>query len=144
MLPEFESIFVRLRTILQNHAGGFSVTDNTPDRYCLEGVPGPATLRAWAGTMKKRLIPVAWVEIGKSYVSFHVMALDNSKLREGMSNELRARMHGKTCFNFKTRDEGLFKELEQLTARGLAGFKEAGFVSEEKSPSAVRDVPARH
>src|SRR5207247_5911869 len=46
------------------------------------------------------------------------------------SKELKARMQGKTCFNFKSCkscDEALFKELAQLTAQGIAGFRKAGF-----------------
>jgi hypothetical protein len=45
-----------------------------------------------------------------------------------MSNELKARMQGKSCFNFTSDDEVLFTELEQLTVRGVAGFRKAGFI----------------
>ena len=132
MPPDFESVFVSLRSILQKQAAAFSVTEDGADRYCLEATAGPATLRAWHGKVKRRQIPVAWVEIGKSYVSFHLMAVyGNSKLRDGMSSRLKARMQGKTCFNFKTNDEDLFKELEHVTAQGLAAFKEAGFITEQ-------------
>ena len=131
MSTEFENIFARLRSILQKHAGTLSVKDNGRDRYCLEGRLGPATLAAWGGKMKKPSIPVAWVEIGKAYVSYHLLGLyGNTTLLGGMSKELRARMQGKTCFNFRKNDGALFKELERLTARGLAGFKKAGYVSE--------------
>lgn len=134
MPTEFETIFIRLRSILQKHAGAYSVTDNGRDRYCLEGRTGPATLAAWGGKMKKPMIPVAWVQIGKAYVSFHFMGLyGNTRLRASMSKELQARMQGKTCFNFRKNDEALFMELEELTARGLAGFKNAGYVSEKRS-----------
>jgi hypothetical protein len=129
MSTEFESIFVRLRSILQKHAGTLSVTADAPDNYCLEGRTGPATLAAWGGKMKKANIPVAWVQIGKAYVSFHLLGLyGNSTLRDGMSKKLRARMQGKTCFNFTRNDEALFEELEHLTAVGLAAFKKAGYV----------------
>ena len=130
MPTEFETIFGRLRAILQKHAGTLSVTDNGRDRYCLEGRTGPATLAAWGGKMKKPTIPVAWVEIGKAYVSYHLLGLyGNTTLLDGMSKELQARMQGKTCFNFKKNDETLFKELERLTARVLASFKKAGYVA---------------
>jgi hypothetical protein len=125
---EFESIFRALRTILAKHAGGLSVTDDTPGRYCLEGKVGPATVRAWGGKARRPTIPVAWAEIGKAYVSFHLMAASDAGLRDAMSEELRARMQGKTCFNFVRQDEALFKELEQLTARGIDAFRRAGFV----------------
>lgn len=127
---EFKSIFVRLRAILQNHAGTLAVADDSDGRYCLEGSPGPAVLAAWGGKLRKPSIPVAWVQIGQAYVSYHLMPLyGNSKLLDEMSKELKARMQGKTCLNFKRIDEELFKELEQLTAAGLAAFKTAGYVS---------------
>ena len=128
MSPEFESIFLRLRSILQKHAGTLSVKE-APGNYCLEGRTGPATLAAWGGKMKKGNIPAAWVQIGKAYVSFHLMSLyGNPALRDGMSKKLSARMQGKTCFNFTRNDEALFEELERLTAAGLAAFKKAGYV----------------
>ncbi|HEV8377577.1 MAG TPA: hypothetical protein VGQ99_16380 [Tepidisphaeraceae bacterium] len=127
---EFESIFGRLRSILQKYVGRLSVAADTPDSYCLEGPVGPATLRAWKGKARRPMLPVAWVGIGKAYVSFHLMGLyGNQKLQGGMSKELKARMQGKTCFNFKNSNEALFKELEQLTARGMADFRKAGFIA---------------
>jgi len=133
---EFKSIFVRLRAILQPYAGTLTVSDDSDGRYCLEGTPGPATLAAWSGKLRKPSIPVAWVQIGKAYVSYHLMALyGNSKLHEEMSKELKARMQGKTCLNFKRNDEELFKELECLTATGLAAFRKAGYVSDTKIDS---------
>ena len=78
--------------------------------------------------MKWPMIPVAWAQIGKAYVSYHLMGMyGNTKLRDGMSKELQARMQGKTCFNFKVADEKLFQELERVTAQGIAGFRKAGF-----------------
>jgi len=123
-----DAVFARLRAILSKHADRFFVTSDTSDRYCLESPVGPATLRAWGGKMKRSRIPVAWVEIGRAYVSLHLMALDPA-LRGEMSAGLEKRMQGKTCFNFTVVDEALFRELEQLTARGLAAFKRAGFIT---------------
>jgi hypothetical protein len=132
--PTLEPIFARLRTILQKHAGQFIVATDTPHRYSLEGSVGPATLRAWGGTLKRRTIPVAWAEIGKSYVSFHLMAVaEGPRLRDALSTGLRARMQGKACFNFNTADESLFKELERVTARSLVAFRDAGFVVAQES-----------
>ncbi len=126
-----EPIFRKLRAILEKHAGALSVTNDTPDRYCLEGNVGPATVKAWGGKVKRPTIPIAWVEIGKSYVSYHLMAVyGNAPLTASMSTKLKARMQGKTCFNFTTEDTALFAELEQLTAKGLASFRKAGFISD--------------
>jgi len=131
-MTEFESIFGRLREILRRQAGDLSVKEDGFDCYCLEAKAGPAAVRAWRGEMRKKTIPVAWVEIGKTYVSYHLMSVyGDTALLDSMSKELKARMQGKTCFNFKSLNENLFKELEQLTKRSLASFKQAGFVAEK-------------
>jgi hypothetical protein len=128
---DFAALFARLRSILQQHAGQFRVADDTTSCYCLEASPGPATLLAWRGNMKRPTIPVAWVQIGRTYVSFHLMPLYGcKKLLDGMSKELRARMQGKTCFNFRTDNERFFRELETLTTEGLSAFRQAGFIAE--------------
>lgn len=127
--PEFETVFGRLKRILQNHIGNFTVKPDTNGSYGLQGKPGPAALKAWGGKLKKPVMPVAWVEIGKTYVSYHIMGLyTNTALQNSMSKELKARMQGKTCFNFKKINETLFKELEQLTARAIDDFRKLGYV----------------
>lgn len=62
------------------------------------------------------------VKVGKAYVSFHLMPLYMcAPLTAGISPELKKRMQGKTCFNFKTvPDRDLLDEVEKLTAAGLA------------------------
>jgi len=125
--PSNDAVFARLRAILEKHAARFAVTADTRRRYCLEGPIGPATLHAWGGKVRRSQIPVAWVEMGKSFVSFHLMAVD-PVLRGAMSIELEKHMHGKTCFHFTAVDESLFRELEQVTAQGIAAFTKAGFV----------------
>lgn len=130
MKPDFESIFARLRAILQKYAGTLTVKDDTPVCYCLDARAGPAAVQAWGGKVKRPRIPVAWVQIGKAYVSFHLMGIyGNTQLHDAMSKELKARMQGKTCFNFKTHDETLFQELERLTGQACAAFKKAGYIS---------------
>lgn len=131
MSTEFQSVFARLQDILKRHARRFTVGRDTADHYSLEAPAGPATLRAWGGNVKRPMIPVAWVRIGKAYVSFHLVGVyGNTRLRDGMSNELKTRRQGKTCFNFKSNDEALFEELEQLTAQSIAGLIKAGYISQ--------------
>src|SRR5258705_7524547 len=126
--PEFETVVGRLKAILQNHAGNFTVKPDTNDSYGLQGKPGPAALKAWGGKLKKPVMPIAWIEISKAYVSYHVMGLyTNTALQNSMSKELKARMQGKTCFNFKKINETLFIELEQLTVKAIDDFKKLGF-----------------
>ncbi len=133
MASDFESIFLRLRTILQTHAEELSVKDDTPDCYSVEANAGPATLKEWGGKLKTPIVPVAWVQIGSAYVSFHIMGIyENAKLYDGMSKELKSHMQGKTCFNFKSHDEAIFKELEQLTNQAVSAFRKAGFITDHK------------
>ena len=143
MNPGFESIFARLRRILREHAGELFVKEDTANCYGLHASAGPAAVRAWRGEMRKPMLPVAWVEIGKAYVSYHLMGIyGNTKLLDGMSKKLAARMQGKTCFNFKSHDEALFKELATLTARAIVAFKTAGFISEQKVVRTTERMPS--
>lgn len=124
---DFQSVFAALRAILEPHTRTLAVSDDTPTRYCLEAPVGPATLKAWGGKAKRPTIPVAWTEIGKSYVSFHLMGL--SAVQDAMSDALKARLQGKTCFNFSKTDPALFAELETLTSKAIAAFRKAGFTA---------------
>ena len=131
MNSRFESVFVRLRGILEKHSAALTVKADAPGHHSLTGSAGPAALQAWGGKVKRSRIPVAWVQIGKAYVSYHLMGVyGNHRLLDGMSKELKARMQGKTCFNFKVVDEKLFKELDHLTAQSIAAFRKAGYISE--------------
>jgi hypothetical protein len=47
-------------------------------------------------------------------------------LKKNLSARLKARMQGKSCFNFKMVDDQLFEELRRLTADGFALSKKAG------------------
>lgn len=61
------------------------------------------------------------VTIKKNYVSYHLMPLyGHPELLDGVSDDLRKRMQGKTCFNFKTVQSALFEELKALTVRCAA------------------------
>src|SRR5262245_20151328 len=120
MAEAFQPVFARLRALLHAHEADFAVTHNTPDRYALEAPVGPATIKAWRGKVKTARIPVAWIEIRKNYVSYHLMGVNgNAKLRAKLSRELLAHMQGKACFNFKTVDDALVQELQTVTAESL-------------------------
>ena len=113
-------VFSALRDILVRHAGKLAVREES-DRYCLEGGVHP---------VHKKPIPIAWVVIGKNYVSFHHMGVYACpEVLKGVSKKLKARMHGKSCFNFTSVDQPLFAELEELTVRAFAAFRKASFMS---------------
>src|SRR5262245_6495822 len=129
MNSEFESIFRSLRAILESQGRGLSVIRDEPGRFCLEAPVGPATLKAWRGKARRALIPVAWAEIGKSGVSYHLMGIyENAALQASLSKRLKSCMSGKSCFTFKKNDASLTAELEQVTAKAVAGFRQAGFI----------------
>ena len=52
------------------------------------------------------------------------------ELLQSMSPELKKRMQGKSCFNFKEVDENLFKELATLTKAGAAKFSDGKFIED--------------
>src|SRR5687768_6590545 len=110
---------MRLRSILLPYSERLSISADSTSHFCID-VPYSAKL--------KKGYPVAWVKSSKAYVSFHFMPVYMfPKLRDTMSDTLRARMQGKSCFNFKTIDEPLFAELEALTRNGLELARQAGF-----------------
>jgi len=122
MPAKLEPVFVRLRAILEPYSARLSVRHNSQDHYSLEVELAPQF-------KKPGPIPVAWVQINKAYVSYHLMPVYMCpQLQKAISKELKARMQGKSCFNFKTIDEELFKELAQLTEQGFAIWRNAGFV----------------
>lgn len=132
MTAALQPVFTHLRAILAAHASEFSVADDSPQRYGLAAPVGPATVEAWGGRIRAQTIPVAWVEVRKAYVSYHLMGVaGNSKLATGLSSALRAHMQGKSCFNFKVVDDALTQELARVTADSLVGMKKAGYVSDE-------------
>jgi hypothetical protein len=123
------SVFLSLRGLLQPHAVSLTVCDDTDTKYCLTAPVGPATLQSWGGKLRRAAIPVAWVELGKAYVSYHLMGVTVPTVQSGMSEALRARMHGRTCFNFTVNDASVLSELEALTSASIAAFRRAGFVA---------------
>ena len=115
-----QEVFSALRDILKRHAGKLAVTEDTASCYRLEGGKHPT---------HKKPFPIAWVTVGKAYVSFHHMGVyARPDLLKGMSKALKARMQGKSCFNFTSADPVLFAELEDLTLRSFEAFRDAPFM----------------
>lgn len=116
MSATFDEVFAALREILKRHTGTLNVTKDTAKDFCLEGGLHPTHTKP---------MPVAWITIGKNYVSFHHMGAACPNVLTGISKELKARMQGKACFNFSAVDPALFAELEELTVRGFDAFRNA-------------------
>jgi hypothetical protein len=52
----------------------------------------------------------------------------NPKLLDGISPELKRRMQGKSCFNFKEVDKKFLGELSDLTKKGFEFYKTSGML----------------
>lgn len=117
---DFDTTFSKLRALLEPYAGKLRVVHDTQSNYYLE--------TRYMMRSKQPLFFGA-VRKGKAYVSFHLMPVYvfPDLLRE-ISPELKRRMQGKSCFNFKTLDERLLDELAKLTKAGFARFKGAEYI----------------
>ena len=119
--PDFQSVFEELKKPIEPYVGRVLKPRANPGDYILIGPPSPRSHghEVWFGG----------VQIKKNYVSYHLMPVYACPdLLEGLSPELEKRMQGKSCFNFKTVDKALFKELGALTKRGYQRFKQEGLV----------------
>ena len=104
-----------LSKILRKHAGGMSIKTDEPGNFYVE-VP--------AHNPKSKPKFFGAVQTKKSYVSYHLMPVyEDPSLLSGISDTLRKRMQGKSCFNFTVDDTSLFKELDALTKSCAATAK---------------------
>src|SRR5712675_796424 len=105
--PDFEAVFLRLRSILEPYAAKMIVVHDSDKNYYLD--------TTYVMKNKQRMFFGA-VRMGKAYVSFHLISVYCCPdLLDGLTPELKKHMQGKSCFNFKTVDEKLFKELAKVT-----------------------------
>ena len=112
---DFRIVFEQLRNILKPYAKNLTVTANTSDSYSLDG---PYSEK-W-----RKVIFFGAAQIKKNYVSFSLMPVYMyPELLKDISPELKKRMQGKSCFNFKKVEPELFKELKHLTSKGVDKFK---------------------
>jgi len=116
---EFGECFQALRTILEPYARYLLVKHDSADNFHLDT----------QHIMKnKKPLFFAAVHIKKNYVSFHLMPVYvNPKLLGTLSDGLKSRMQGKSCFNFKTYDETLAAELTELTNAAYADYQRQGY-----------------
>src|ERR1044072_839282 len=119
---EFKKVFQELKSIFKPYAKKMDVAQDTETHYMLN-----------TRHIMKNKQPLCFggVRLGKSYVSFYLMSVYASpELLKGMSPELKKRMQGKSCFNFKAVDKKLFAELRTLTRAGAEKFTNQKFVEQ--------------
>lgn len=118
MVPNqnFPIVFERLKTILQPYAEKLTLKADTSDTYYIDG--------PYSEKWKKQLF-FGSAQIKKNYVSFYLMPVYMyPELLKDISPELKKRMQGKSCFNFKKVELDLFTELTELTRKSVEKFQE--------------------
>lgn len=116
----FNLCFIELKAILKKYENNLRVVVDNNDNYCLNTV---------YDKIRKTDFYFGKVVINKNYVSYHLMPVYvNPKLLDDISPGLLKRMQGKSCFNFKDIDKTLFKELSNLTKRGIEFYKKNGML----------------
>ena len=114
----FQPVFERLRDILKPYATQLTVTQDTDENYYLEG---------HYSQKYKKILFFGSVQVKKNYVSFYLMPVYMyPEMLKTISPELKKRMQGKSCFNFKKVDEVLFEELATLVGQGFESFQKQG------------------
>ncbi|WP_397577440.1 hypothetical protein [Sphingorhabdus sp.] len=108
-----DDIFSTLKNMLKPYEPDFHVKRDAADNYYLETVKADGTPEMFAA-----------VQIKKSYVSFHLFPvyLEPSLLDE-ISDALRKRMQGKSCFNFGPKHNIPVDEMPSLVAQCAAFSK---------------------
>jgi hypothetical protein len=117
---DFITSFNSMKSILKKYEKSLRVIADSNDNYCLN-----------AGYDEKRKADIYFggVQIKKNYVSFHLMPVyGNPNLLQNLSPELKKRMQGKSCFNFKVIEKKLITELSSLTKNGFEFYKKNGML----------------
>ncbi len=119
-MPDLSPVFAALREIMAPYARRLAVTRDDGQELYVD-----------TRHIQKNGKPLFFgaVQVRKSCVSFHLMPVYvQPALVAGVSPELRARMQGKSCFNFSSPEPALFEELAALTKAGFESYREQGFV----------------
>ena len=124
MPAQSSETFEALKAIMAPYATRLTAARDQPDDFYLNG-PQPDRFGkdVFFGAVQSR----------RSYVSYYLAPVYlNPSLLDGISPELRRRMQGKSCFNFRAVDPDLFRELSELTARSFEWFESHGVASREE------------
>jgi hypothetical protein len=117
---DFHTTFVSLRAMLEPFEPVLVKVHDEPDHYYLD-----------TAHVQKNGKPLFFgaVRVGRRYVSCHLMPVYLwPGLIDGISDALRSRMQGKSCFNFTSADPDLIAELGTLAGRGIDRYHEAGYL----------------
>lgn len=109
--------FAALSSVLRKHVAGMHIKTDEPGHLYVE-------LPSRNPKDKPRFFGA--VQIRKAYVSYHLMPIyEDPGLLQGVTDALRKKMQGKSCFNFTVEDPSLFAALDTLTGRCAAASRSA-------------------
>lgn len=112
---DFQATFSTLKNLLRKYEKNLKVLSDQNDVY---------NLNAGFSNKFNKDIYFGGVQVKKNYVSFYLFPVYmNPELLVGISPELKKRMQGKSCFNFKVIDKDLLAELSKLTKKGFEYYK---------------------
>lgn len=116
--PDLATTFARLVEIMRPYQDRLVLVKDEPGDYYLN------THRTREDGYR---LAFGAVQIKKNYVSYHFMPVyAQPELLEGISDGLKKRMQGKSCWNFKTITDAQLEELSELTRRGFERFGAGG------------------
>jgi hypothetical protein len=122
MPSDFTGAFDCLKGVLSPYAERLKVATDNQQEYTLLG-----TVSSPFPQHKGHPLEFARVRTGKAYVSFHLMPLYT--VPAPVSAELKKRMQGKTCFNFKSEpSEEQLAELSRLTESAFQEWREKNWL----------------
>lgn len=120
-ITDFAVVFAQLKAMMAKFVGVLQPLPGKPMSYILGG---PASEKS-----QHRPLWFGGPTVGKAYVSFHLLPVYlYPALLDDISPELRKRMQGKACFNFKKPEPKLVTELENLTRRSYKLLQKAGYI----------------
>ncbi len=118
-MRDLQAVFDALRPLFARHERACLLLADEAGRYALNSheVRAKDGYATFFGS----------VELKKSYVSAHLFPVYvYPDLLDGISDALRKRMQGKSCFNFTSVEPLLIEELARLVDAGAARFKADG------------------
>lgn len=119
-MSDFNEVYIQLRSIILPYGQEMDCTTDGEEGISID------TRHIQAN---QRPLYFGGVQIKKNYVSYHLMPVYvNPALLENISPALKKRMQGKSCFNFKTTDEALLRELAALTEACFQYYRQQGYV----------------
>jgi hypothetical protein len=120
MSGKFDATFTQLKSLFAPYVDRLQTSADTESNFMLDGV--------FVSEFKRPMF-FGGVRRGKAYVSFYLMPMySNPELLGKISDDLRRRMQGKSCFNFTRVEPELFAELEQLVHAGFACYERLQYV----------------